>query len=122
MLRELIFVGTGGFLGASARYYLSCLPALQDPFRGLPYATFAINILGCFAIGLVTALTDKIAVADEFRAFLIPGLLGGFTTYSAFAFETYSLASTDRFLLALGYIILTIILGILAVMLGRALI
>ncbi len=85
--------------------------------------TFAINILGCFIIGMVYAVTARNAsTGSDIKLLLATGFCGGFTTFSAFAFENLELLKSGQQLTALIYIILSVVLGILAVVLGAYLI
>ena len=91
-MTNVLLVGIGGFLGSAARYLITGLVTQASAAARFPLGTLAVNILGCFAIGLVAGLAER---ADLFsaqtRLFLVTGVLGGFTTFSAFAFETYFL-------------------------------
>ena len=89
----VLLVGAGGFLGAIARYGVGrgLGQVAQNPW--IPYGTLAVNVVGCLAIGVVMGLMDhRQMLSVEFRAFLVIGLLGGFTTFSAFGYETFALA------------------------------
>ena len=86
----LLLVGTGGFLGSIARYLVTLLFSPLVP--GFPFATFAVNIFGSFLIGLLSELAvSTTLVSPEARLFLVTGLCGGFTTFSAYMFESTAL-------------------------------
>jgi CrcB protein len=91
MLRNSILVFLGGGIGAVARYWFSgavhrVLPA------DFPYGTMAVNVVGCFLIGIMMALFDgRTTMSPSARVFITIGVLGGFTTFSTFSFETVSL-------------------------------
>jgi CrcB protein len=112
----LIFLGAG--LGGILRYWLGTW--LQSfTTSGFPIGTLAVNTLGCLAIGFLAAALTGPAWGDErYRLALIVGLLGGFTTFSAFGYETVSLAGHREFLLAGLNILLSNGLGLVGVWLG----
>ncbi|MDR2839965.1 MAG: CrcB family protein, partial [Paludibacter sp.] len=83
MLLKILFVGLGGFLGSAARYLLTLL--IKNPERLFPLGTFAVNIIGSFVIGILFALIGKNALSETWRLFLMAGICGGFTTFSAFS-------------------------------------
>lgn len=118
-MRAILLVGTGGFVGSVLRYLLSgwLFRLLDKPW--FPIGTLAVNVLGCLAIGLFGAIAEQRRLFDpELRLFIVVGILGGFTTFSAFAYETTALAQNGRMAGALLNIGLQIILGLLAVWLG----
>ncbi len=117
-----IFVGLGGGTGAIARYLvgLASLKLLGDRF---PFATLIVNVLGCLLIGaLISAWTGGTGEArsphDHTRLLIVTGLLGGFTTFSAFGLETFALVEKHHHALAALNIALNVLLGIAAVALG----
>lgn len=118
---EILSVGIGGMVGSILRYGVSVLSrTFMDTFW--PVGTFTVNIVGCFAIGALSVLAER--YWPEHRAlhlFLTTGILGGFTTFSAFGLETVLLYKNQDLAWAAIYAILTVILGVLAVILGRAL-
>ena len=87
---DCLAVGAGGFVGAVLRWLIGLIPV--ELKSGFPVKTFAINVVGCFAIGLVTALAAKHFPENTWLTlFLKAGICGGFTTFSTFALETESL-------------------------------
>jgi CrcB protein len=91
MLRNYLLVFTGGGIGASARYWLSgaVYRFLSNDF---PYGNLVVNITGCFAIGLLMTLMEERFLSEPaLRIFLTIGILGGFTTFSSFSYETIAL-------------------------------
>lgn len=121
-LKNILLVLAGSAAGGSARYITSMLIQSKNntPF---PMGTFAINILGCFIIGMVYAVAARNAsTGSDIKLLLATGFCGGFTTFSAFAFENLELLKSGQQLTALIYIILSVVLGILAVVLGAYLI
>ncbi len=118
---ELLSVGCGGFVGAVARWGLaSWVQRLHGgPF---PLGTYAANVLGCLLIGVVFALVDaRPEWSPHLRLFLMVGLLGAFTTFSTFGHETLDLLRDGAWALALLNVVGSVVLGLLAVIAGRAL-
>jgi len=109
---KLLMIGIGGGLGALARYGLA---GLVQRGPGFPWGTLAANAIGCFLIGL---LFDR--VSADARPFVVIGVLGGFTTFSAFGHETVELLRGGQLGLALANVGLSVVLGLGAVLLGRA--
>jgi len=116
---RFLLVGLGGFVGSAARYWLSGV--IQARFgSGFPSGTLAVNVLGCFAIGALSALAEeRIALPAELRALLIVGFLGGFTTFSAFGNDTVDLFRARESLLAWSNIAAHLLLTLGAVWAGR---
>lgn len=99
-MEKYLFVGVGGMIGSICRYGLSGLlyRTLGDRF---PYGTLAVNIVGCFAIGLLmTLFEERWLVPPNLRLFLTIGILGGFTTFSTFSYETVEMLKGGNFFLA----------------------
>lgn len=119
-IRILGAVAVGGALGSLSRWGLSLA---LGPWvgSGLPLATLLANLLGCLAIGLLASLPGLAAGPSWLRPFLITGVLGGFTTFSALALEVGVLAEAGQVVVAATYLLLTLAGGIAAVSIGRAL-
>ena len=118
-MTNLLWVGCGGFIGSICRYSLNGLIQrfLTQPW--LPYGTLVINILGCFLIGLLSGLSEmRQFLSPEFRLMVFIGLLGGFTTFSTFGYESYGLAKNGNFSATLFNIAIHVIFGLFAVWLG----
>ncbi len=119
ILRTLFLIGTGGFIGSILRYLVSGYAQQLSKSIQFPFGTLAVNILGCALVGFLAELADQRGViTGETRAFLIVGLLGGFTTFSAFGNETMNLLRDGELWLACGNIIGHTVLGLGAVWLG----
>jgi len=115
----MLLVGLGGFIGSIGRYKLSGLLLHHTLDWRFPIGTFIVNLLGCFAIGALAGWAEKHQLLSaEARLFLIPGILGGFTTFSAFGFETFALVRRGESLVALAYVVLSVICGLVLVWLG----
>jgi CrcB protein len=118
MLKNLLIIGSGGFLGSVARYLVSQLN-LTVSFHSIPVGTLLVNITGCLVIGFLTGIAEKsLILTPEWRLFLMVGLCGGFTTFSAFANENLTLIHNGQMLAVLLYTGLSIFLGFIAVYLG----
>ena len=121
-MRNLLLVGTGGFLGAVSRYYLSGLVLHATGAARFPWATLVVNVTGCFAIGLLAGAAETAQLlSPAMRLLLITGFLGGYTTFSAFGYETYFLGREQLWLGALMNVTLQVVLGLAAVVLGHRL-
>jgi CrcB protein len=112
-MRELLLVGAGGFLGAALRYGVS--QSLAPWSVKFPWHTLSINVAGCLLIGLITPAVEN----KSWLLFLVPGILGGFTTFSAFGLETWKLAQQGTPVLAGAYVAASVVLGLAAVGAGR---
>lgn len=121
-LKLFLLVGFGGALGAMARFGLSnWVQHLTTP-AGFPYGTLVVNVLGCFAIGVLAYLADILGVlTPEVRLLTVTGFLGGFTTFSTFGQETLNLWLARAPGAMLAYLGLHLALGLGAVWLGRTL-
>src|SRR5678815_2622649 len=104
-MKILLAIGTGSFIGGIFRYLLSQFiqARLLSTF---PYGTLCVNIIGCFLIGLVFGLADRGNLTQEWRLILATGVIGGFTTFSAFSNETVSMLRDGQLWYALAYICL----------------
>lgn len=106
---HMILVFLGGGLGAASRYWLSG-SVYQKLGNGFPYGTLAVNALGCLLIGvLMTAMEERFLMNPSFRIFFAIGILGGFTTFSTFSFETISLLRDGQFLYATANILVSLL-------------
>lgn len=115
---QLILVMAGGALGAAGRFWLGgwLLRRLGD---GIPWGTLAANLIGSFAVGYIAVWLESRGPSTLYwRAFLIVGLLGGLTTYSALMLECLLFARSQRSGMLLGYLALTLAAGLLLVWLG----
>jgi CrcB protein len=114
-----LIVGLGSFLGGIARYSLSGI-VQRHAGPGFPWGTLSVNVVGCFAIGAVLHLVeDRYALGLDARLFVAVGILGGFTTFSAFGYETMELLRSAQLQLALLNVAGNVLLGLFAVWLGR---
>jgi CrcB protein len=111
-------VFAGGGVGSALRYAVGLWVAARTG-PGFPWGTFAVNVCGCFAIGVLATLADEHAwITPQARLLLVTGLLGGFTTFSTFGMETLQLAAEGRPGLALANVAASVAVGLLAVAIG----
>ncbi len=116
-MKEVILVIVGGGIGSGLRYWIGKF--LNPIFENFYLGTFLVNILGCLLIGLVFGWSLKNqTMAATYTALLATGFCGGFTTFSAFGLELLLLFKEGSYLPFLGYTLLSLILGILAVLCG----
>ena len=113
MLRNILLVAIGGAIGSVCRYLLSGINVAS-----WPWGTFAVNILGSLFIGLLVGLVSKGIVSPEIKLLLVTGFCGGFTTFSTFANESFSMMKTGDALQMALYLAASVVVGILAVWLG----
>ena len=121
MMINCLFVGMGGFIGSVCRYLLGLLPI--ETSQGFPVKTLITNVIGAFVIGIIAAAAAKnTALNPKLVLFLKAGICGGFTTFSTFAYETGTMMEKGQTGLALLYVILSAVLGVLAVFGGQLLV
>ena len=121
----IVAVGLGGAVGAIARYALGGFVHRLTPAL-FPYGTFVVNVVGCLCFGVIAGVAEsRFAIAPTGRAFLMIGVLGGFTTFSSFAYESLELARSGQLVPAAANVGGQVVLGLLALwaglVLGRAL-
>jgi CrcB protein len=121
-LLNSMLVGAGGFIGAICRYGVSGFVQRHAGLSAFPYGTLTVNLAGCFLIGIAVGLVDvRQMFGPEFRLFVLIGILGGFTTYSTFGYETFALLRDADFLRAFGNVIIHVVTGLVFVWLGYVL-
>jgi len=118
MIKTLLLIGTGGFLGSISRFLASRF--MQENFpAAFPFGTFLVNITGCFLIGLIYGISERSALLTPgWKMFLAVGFCGGFTTFSTFANENLALLRDGEFYYFFLYTGLSVFLGIAATFLG----
>ena len=109
MFSHALIAGAGGFIGASLRYVVGALCKRWWPASTLPIGTLTVNIVGCLAIGLLASQFTESDSSKAAQVFAITGVLGGFTTYSAFAYESILLGRSGT---AFLYVALHLLLGL----------
>lgn len=122
-LKQIFIVALGGAIGSVARYKLGGFALHHTQSWDFPVSTFSVNIIGCFIIGLLTALVEHHDLfSSSVRLLLFTGVLGGFTTFSAFGYESVFLLRRGLLSIATGYILLSVACGLGAVIAGIKLI
>lgn len=118
MLRTILFIGTGGFLGTVARFLVSKLS--QQMFQTtFPIGTLIVNLTGCFILGIIYGLMERGELfSSDVRLFLTVGFCGGFTTFSTFAFENANMLRDGNFTQVALYTGINVIIGIAALIAG----
>jgi len=118
MLKQLLLIGLGGFLGSVARFLVSQLNTRVEWFS-IPIGTLTVNVLGSLLIGFLIGISEKSPILTvELRLFLMVGLCGGFTTFSSFSGENLMLLRNGQYLSLFLYTGLSVLLGFTAVYLG----
>ncbi len=110
-IKTIFSIGAGCFIGGVLRYLLSQWLQSKDS-ASFPIGTLVVNIIGCFLIGIVFSLAEKGNMPVAWRLFLATGLLGGFTTFSAFSMETFLMYRHGYYGMMLTYVLLSLVLGI----------
>lgn len=117
MIKDLLLVGLGSGLGGMCRYLVSQL--LVTTQNGFPWGTFTVNIVGSLLIGLLWGLSSRLpSLSPVLTLLFMVGFCGGFTTFSTFSREGLTLLQTQNYTLFLLYTLGSVVLGILAVMMG----
>lgn len=117
-LQHLWLVGAGGFIGSALRYAVGAGLLALAPQPRFPWPTFAVNLSGCLLVGVLAALAEDHALGGQARLFLVVGVLGGYTTFSAFGLETLLLLRRGDVALAAAYACGSVLLGVLAAWAG----
>ncbi len=116
---QMLLVASGGALGSAARFLVTGLVQRMVPMAVFPYGTLAVNVLGCLAIGFFGGMIElRQALGPGQRLFLLMGVTGGFTTYSAFSYETLGLVHGGDFGRAALNVALQVVVGLGAAWLG----
>jgi CrcB protein len=117
MIKELFIVGCGGFVGAVSRYLVSgwAQAYFNSPF---PYGTLTVNGIGSFLLGLIAGISQSTIMSPQLRMFVAIGVLGAFTTFSTFSYETMMLLRSQSYIDALLNIAISFVLGIILVYIG----
>jgi CrcB protein len=118
LLKPLLLVGLGGFLGSISRYGIHLLLSSRS-LATFPWGTFTVNILGCLVIGLLVGLeTRSPLMTDPWKLLLITGFCGGFTTFSTYSIESLGLLQQQQYVTFLAYAGGSLVVGLLATYLG----
>lgn len=121
-MKLIVAIAAGGAMGAVGRHYVGVF-ALKWLGAGFPFGTLTVNIVGSFLMGmLITLMALKWNVGNELRAFLTVGLLGGFTTFSAFSLDFATLVERGESLIAAGYVAASVVLALAGIFVGMHLV
>ena len=121
-MNHILLVAIGGAIGSVARY-LAGLATLRWFGPNFPWGTLAVNIVGGLAIGIFAELlARRFDGSSELRLFVVTGILGGFTTFSAFSLEVATMAERGDYLAALTYVLASVIISVAAVFAGLAMV
>ena len=117
---QVILIAAGGALGSVCRYLLAtAVQRYSSPF--FPYGTFVVNVLGCLIFGVIMgAARQRFVLGPSERAFLLIGILGGFTTFSTFTYETFALLQDGEFVRACANGVGQLVCGLVALWAGYA--
>jgi CrcB protein len=115
---NVLLIALGGSIGAVARYGLAgVVQRFTTPY--FPFGTFVVNIVGCFVFGVLAGVAEhRFALGPEARAFLLIGVLGGFTTFSSFGYETFQLLRDAEFMRASLNVVGQVVIGVCVMWLG----
>ncbi len=117
-MNPIVAVGIGGALGSIARYWLSTAVNRHFP-HAFPWGTLAVNVAGCLLLGVIVGLVEhRQLFSPGTRLFLTVGIMGGFTTFSTFGWETFDLMRSNYHWLAMGNVAANVIIGTAAVIAG----
>ena len=116
-MNEFVFVGAGGFIGASLRYIASIWLS-QFPRFGFPLGTFAVNCIGCTLLGVFVGLGLEKNSTLPLKEFVVIGVLGGFTTFSTFGLESFEMLQAGHLKMTAIYVLGSIVLGLGGIGLG----
>ena len=118
-MRELLLVGSGGFIGSVARYLVSGAVTQFTATARFPFGTLAVNVLGCFIIGVLAGIAEQSGTfSANTRLLLFTGVLGGFTTFSSFSADVAALWERGTYAESAIYVLASVVMSIAALLLG----
>ncbi len=121
-LWQVLLVGCGGFIGSGLRFAIGGWVQRIFHYSQFPYSTLTVNAVGCLLIGFIAGIGElRQAFDPTTRLFLVAGVLGGFTTFSAYAFESLALAQDSQYLKAAFNVVAQVVIGLAAAWAGFAL-
>ena len=116
---DALAVFVGGGVGSVARWLISLAPFGSTADAGFPVATFITNVIGAFCIGFIVGLANPVSLSPRTMLLLKTGFCGGFTTFSTFALEASGLFERGNWIVGGGYVLLSLVLGVLACFAGQ---
>ena len=117
IIRNTIFIGCGSFIGGAARYLISV--AMKTMSKDFPWGTLAVNLVGCFVIGLLWGFFSKnSSESSSWALFMTVGICGGFTTFSTFSKEAFMMLQAGNYMGMLAYVGISVLVGIALVAAG----
>lgn len=116
-MKTLLAVGIGSFIGGVLRYVLSQYITFKSSSE-FPFGTLTVNLLGCLLIGIVYGFAAKEMIPSEWKVFLAVGILGGFTTFSAFSYEAFEMLKENNIVNAAIYVSTSCLAGVAATFIG----
>jgi CrcB protein len=119
-MTNLIWVASGGAIGAALRYLISMKIAAETG-GSFPWGTLTVNMIGCLVIGLMWSVTEHKTASDGLLLFLMVGLIGSFTTFSTYGLEGIQLIQSGKLLAGVGYVLVSNVAGLLLVVVGKTL-
>ena len=122
-MRDVLLIGAGGFIGAVLRYLVGLSTKIFKNELPLPLGTLIVNVVGCLLIGILATLAEEgNVITPQARNFLIVGILGAFTTFSTFGYESISLLRNESLVRFIANLVVQLVLGLGAVVLGMNLV
>ncbi len=120
-MEKLLFIGFGGFIGTCLRYLLATFMHSITKISNFPVGTLAVNVIGCFIMGFLAHYIEAkgLFLNNHLKPVLLTGILGGFTTFSAFGLETMNLLQEGAYHLAMLNVLLNVIIGCTFIYLGH---
>lgn len=120
LLKNMVIVGVGSFLGGGARYLISV--AMSNVGKGFPWGTLTVNLVGCFVIGLLCGIFGRTANdGNSLALFCTVGICGGFTTFSTFSKEALLMLQTEHYWALAAYVGISVLAGLALTALGYTL-
>ncbi len=122
-MRDVLLIGAGGFIGAVLRYLVGLSTKIFKDELPLPLGTLIVNVVGCLLIGILATLAEEgNVITPQTRNFLVVGILGAFTTFSTFGYESISLLRNESLVRFIANLVVQLVLGLGAVLLGMNLV
>lgn len=119
---NLLILGLGGFIGAISRYLIGGWTQNLSRSVDFPYGTLAVNLAGCFLIGVLSQMVERGFLDPQMRLFVMVGMLGAFTTFSTFSLETINLLQDSELSRGFANLAANNLLGLAAVLIGKNLV